>query len=348
MRTSNDILLSRIVFGSMLVRIKDRNYVYRKATKEINYKADLLYEETLQDNIYSGWMLLENTQFILMENGLWGPEHDMTLKGLEKKIEDNKVALFENFPFSKKRQEYKRKLANDKKQQANLYNTRHSLDQHTLESYAARIRNEFLIMNCLYDGSNKKKVFTSKKKSESDFLNDCANEIAKNIPSIDNLKGLVKSEIWKSYWNASGKTNVFGPDASDYTDEQRVLINLSRMYDSVYEHPECPSDEVISDDDALDGWMVFQKRKREKEKKTQALSSKASKANNAAEVFVMATDKQEAQEVFDLNSMDARMTLQERQKTVLSSEKPIDEFFLPDVQREVNFKMSQGLPGKRG
>lgn len=326
----------------MLVRIRNKQYVYRKASKEINYKADLLYEETLQDHIYDDWLTLDRTVYVLMENGLWSNQHDNTIKELDKKLEALKVLLFENFMLSKKRQDYRNQIKNVRKQIDKLSVVRHSLDQHTIESYAARIRNEYLIMSCLYNSNNTRKVFNKSKKNDSDFLNDCANEIAKNIPNIDTLKELAKSEIWKSYWNASGKNNVFGSDASDYTDEQRVLINLSRMYDSVYEHPECPSDEVVQDNDALDGWMIFQKQKREKEKKTQSITGAGSKANNAAEVFVMATDKQEAQEIFDLNSQNSRQVLQERQKTVLSADKPIDEFLLPDVQRDVQMKFNQG------
>lgn len=341
MRTSNDILLSRIVFGSILVRIKNKDYTYRKASKEINYKADLLYEETIQDHIYDGWLTLDKTSIVLMENGLWGNIQENTLQQLEKQLEDYKVVLFENFMFTKKKQEAKKKIYNIRQQINKLSMTKHSLDQHTLESYASRIRNEYLIMNCLYNSINTRKVFTKQKKTESDFLNDCANEIAKVMPNVDALKNLAKSETWKSYWSASGKVNVFGYDCSDYTDEQRVLINLSKMYDSVYEHPECPSDDIINDDDALDGWMIFQKRKREKEKKKQILSSKTSKANSAGEVFFMASDEQEASEIFDLNDDPLRKTIQQRQNVALSSEQPVDEFNLPDVQAEIQMRMNR-------
>lgn len=347
MRTSNDILLSRIVFGSTLVRIRNKQYVYRKASKEINYKADLLYEETLQDHIYDGWLTQDKTVFVLMENGLWSNQHDIMLKELDKKLENAKVLLFENFMFTKKKQDYRNQLKSIRKQLDQYYTVKHSLDQNTIEAYASRIRNEYLIMNCLYNSNNTRKIFTATKKNDSDFLNDCANEIAKTIPNVDTLKELVKSDIWKSYWNASGKSCVFGNDASDYTDEQRVLINLSRMYDSVYEHPDCPNDEIIMDNDALDGWMIVQKQKREKEKKTQTITGTGSKANNAAEVFVMATDKQEAQEIFDLNAQESRKVLQERQKVVLSSNKPIDDILLPDVQRDLQMKINQG-PIKKG
>lgn len=343
MRTSNDILLSRIVFGSTLVRIRNKQYVYRKASKEINYKADLLYEETLQDHIYDGWLTQDKTVYVLMENGLWSNQHDTIVKELEKKLDSVKVLLFENFMFSKKKQNYSNQLKSIKKQLDQYYTVKHSLDQNTIEAYASRIRNEYLIMSCLYNANNTRKIFTANKKNDSDFLNDCANEIAKTIPNVDTLKELVKSDIWKSYWNASGKSCVFGNDASDYTDEQRVLINLSRMYDSVYEHPDCPNDEIIMDNDALDGWMIVQKQKREKEKKTQTITGTGGKANNAAEVFVMATDKEEAQEIFDLNTQEARKTLQEKQKVVLSSDKPIDDILLPDVQRDLQMKINQGL-----
>ena len=39
------------------------------------------------------------------------------------------------------------------------------------------------------------------------------------------------------------------------------------MYDNIQESMDCPTEDVINDDDMLDGWFIVQNRKREKDKK---------------------------------------------------------------------------------
>ena len=92
--------------------------------------------------------------------------------------------------------------------------------------------------------------------------------------------------MWRGYWNAD-KTNIFDKCTTELTDEQRALLNISRMYDNIYEHPECPDDKIIEDDDALDGWMILQKRKNDKDKKKSQFDSSNPNLKNSGEVFVM-------------------------------------------------------------
>ena len=78
---------------------------------------------------------------------------------------------------------------------------------------------------------------------------------------------LARNNPWRSYWS-SEKTarGVFGVCAAETTTEQRTIMMFSSMYDSVYESGEAPEDNVIEDDDMLDGWFLIQKQKREQEK----------------------------------------------------------------------------------
>jgi hypothetical protein len=46
------------------------------------------------------------------------------------------------------------------------------------------------------------------------------------------------------------------------------------MYDNVYESMECPPDEVIKDDDMLDGWFIQQHKDREKKLKEKSTDEK--------------------------------------------------------------------------
>lgn len=121
----------------------------------------------------------------------------------------------------------------------------------------------------------------------------------------------------------------------DLTDEQRSLLNISKMYDSIYEHPECPEERVIADDDMLDGWMIIQRKNAERSKKQKSLSNN-DKINNASEVFLMTETKDDIKNVLDLNTEEGRMILQEKTRFISqNSDKTIEDFDLPNVQREL-------------
>ena len=63
----------------------------------------------------------------------------------------------------------------------------------------------------------------------------------------------------------------------------------SSLYDNIQESPDCPSNEVINDDDMLDGWMIIQKRNREQAKLQKDAENKFGnkKISNADEVFIV-------------------------------------------------------------
>ena len=48
---------------------------------------------------------------------------------------------------------------------------------------------------------------------------------------------------------------------SKLIDQKNILI-LSRMYDNVQESLDCPADDIMQDDDMLDGWFIHQKNKK--------------------------------------------------------------------------------------
>ena len=265
--TDNDILLYRIITGLQFVEFNHSQYIVKPPSGTISYKANIIYNKTIEENMYSGWLMMQDTEMVLIDNGLWHPNNNTVLSNLDKKIDSLKIELYENFMISNKRRDLKKQISITNKHKQKLLDTKHSLDSTTLEHYAARIKNEFVIINTLYNSKNQR-VLLNKKQTQSDFLNGIIAALSHLMPTIADIKRLARSELWKSYWGASlaSKTPIFKGIVSDWTDEQRALVNLSRMYDSIRDHSESPSDDVINDDDALDGWMLVQKRKAEKEK----------------------------------------------------------------------------------
>ena len=127
---------------------------------------------------------------------------------------------------------------------------------------------------------------------------------------------------------------MFSGVVSDWTDDQRSLVSFSQMYDSVYEHPECPDDKIIDDDDMLDGWMIVQKRKIAKAKKQAQVDDINPNLKNAGEVFLFGKQKEEVEEILSLNSKEALYRMKEK-INYINRVGSSEDSKLPDVQRQI-------------
>jgi len=96
------------------------------------------------------------------------------------------------------------------------------------------------------------------------------------------------------------------------------LILWSSMYDNIQESMECPTEEVIADDDMLDGWFILQRRKQKSEKAKSELESKTSnqKIANSDEIMIMTDSAKEAENIHGMNSFGSEMIRQQRLNTV--------------------------------
>jgi hypothetical protein len=341
--TDNDLLLYRIITGLHFIEFHNYKYIVKPATGTIHYKANILYSQTIQDNMYSGWLMLADTEYVLIENNLWTSNNNTILSNLDKKLETLKIDLYENYMITNKRKDFKKQIGFTNKHKQKLLDIKHSLDSTTLEHYAARIKNEFVIINTLYDQNNKK-VFLNKKHTQSELLNGIMSALSHSMPSISDIKKLARSEVWRSYWGASlaSKTPVFKSIVSEWTDEQRALINLSRMYDSIRDHSESPSEDIINDDDALDGWMLVQKRKADKEKSKNKVDGMLSnKVKNSSEVFIMADSKETEKEIFGLNDAVGAMKLNNKFNYIKQKGSEVADGELPDVRMDINNKLNE-------
>ena len=112
----------------------------------------------------------------------------------------------------------------------------------------------------------------------------------------------------------------------------------SRMYDNVYENPERPSEEVIEDDDMLDGWFAKLRRESEKERKQREVDSilnkKGANKGGKGETFVVAGSREEADKIRDINGINERMKMRQRDAAVKQKGK-LEEQDLPDVKLEL-------------
>tara|TARA_R100000908_G_scaffold63654_1_gene45244 strand:+ start:46 stop:423 length:378 start_codon:yes stop_codon:yes gene_type:complete len=115
------------------------------------------------------------------------------------------------------------------------------------------------------------------------------------------------------------------------------------MYDSVHESPEAPSEELIADDICLDGWFIIQRKKQEKQKKSNQVDGmiQNEKIRNAGEVFVMAEDSKDAGQIYDLNDGFARGTIKQREAQLKQKEGQVNFTELNDVRQDIEIQRTQ-------
>lgn len=329
-----NLYLSRILSGFYVFLYKDVKYKLIYPDVSIKYEAELYSESEYENNKFNNWLTEDQILYTLIDMGIWTHDGDNYLKNLEKQIEDNKIELYKNFLNPNKIKQYRKTLDNLRKSYARLFEKRHSLDHITASGYSTLLKNQYILVNSLYDINNNK-LFNNIQDVDQNMLNDISLIVGQNNIDINIFRAISRSDNWRNYWSAN-KESLFDKSTVNWTDEQRTLVVLTKMYDSAHEHPECPPDNVFDDDDMFDGWMILQKRESDKNRnKNRAEKMFDKKLGKAQEVYIMANSKEEAQNIYSLNDANAAHIIKERNNAILRTNKDIPEASLPDVQRNI-------------
>lgn len=328
-------LIYRISSGKLYFSYDDTCYILNYPSVDLRYEAEILYNSIIENDLYEEWMRKDSLAPILNKLGLWNSAQDKLLSQIEKSIENMKYDLYINRNDPKRVKSTRKDLSTYKESLNELYVKKHYLDNLTLEDYAQSKKQEFLIRNTLHYKHSDSRVFSDKLDSISyNDYNNIVNTINEYAITIEEYKKVARNETWKTIWNC-GKDNVFGKPAIDLTDEQRTLINLSVMYDRIYEHPEAPNETVLSDDDMLDGWMIYQKRQSEKQKQENDANSVSNRHGNAKEIFIVA-DRDEVGDIMALNGAESQRIIKQREALIKNSnEDGVNVTSLPDVQMDL-------------
>lgn len=329
-----EFLLYRIFSGKLFFYYKNDKYELVSPSIQMRYEAQLLYNNTINDEKYNDWLREDNLERILISLGLWTMDTSTIIKSLEKRIDDTKVALYNDRALKDKTKSNRKNLDNYHKQLGSILNKKTEIFSHTLEGYASSLKNEYIICRTLYkDGERVFSDDTKNNQNSYTLFNNIVNEVNDHVIDTISFKKLARNNIWRMYWNCN-KNNIFPGSVSEWTFDQRTLVSISKMYDNVFEHPESPEDSVIEDDDMLDGWMILQRRKIESQKKQNKIDNLNPKLQKAQEVFLMANNTEEAQEVLSMNTSESLIKMKQRQAHI-DATGASSQLQLPDVQMDL-------------
>lgn len=330
--------LSRIMCGYYLFIYADKKYKLEYPSIELKYEAEILAEQMYQNCKFEDWPTLRSVVDILVEYGLWEYHFEMDIKRLEKNIEDLKIEIFKSYLNDKKLKQLKRTLYQNERRLNDLFTKKHLFDHITIEGFVDSVKSQFLLSRSILNENNEK-IFCDENANQL-LLQKISAAVSSHAIDVITFRKIARSNLWMNYWGTK-REDVFNGPSINWTDEQKTLVRVSKMYDSAREHPECPPDDVFDDDDAFDGWMISERRKSEKTRIENRLEKNLPKSHkNSGEVFIMAGSQKEAEQIYELNDSQTRGIIKERNK-VINSTKKIDDTNLPDVRRNITIQNNE-------
>jgi hypothetical protein len=325
-------VLNRIIQGRLRLRLGDLVLFIEEPCKDIIERSFDIYEDARKTAFYSGVYIKQEVLEILLEHDMWTPLDDKEADRLEKEIENLKVEAFQSFVQKSKLAAIKRSIRNKERQITKLKFKKHQFDHVTCSGLANFARKCWIIQNTTKTELGESYDF--KEISISSLLEIVADQEIQ----VETFRKIARTQPFRGMWNLSKKTgDLFGGSAIDVDKNKLALISYAQMYDSVYENPESPKEEVIEDDDCLDGWFIQQRRKHEKDKKQSQIESMISneKVANSDEIFLMASNKEDIENIYSLNDIQSRSKVRNRQSQIESEDKQISFTEFHDVKQDL-------------
>jgi hypothetical protein len=286
-------LIAKIMSEYRRVRL-NRTYLIRQNVPwDIKERADGVREDILYKYRFDGWIRREYSPAILVMRGVLEENYTDQINLLQKRADDYKFQLYLERRNPRSTVKLRQQINNTHASLSKLLDKLYSIDQYTLD-YFAEQESFFYILS---------RIVKPQVKNRQKLIR-LANLM--QLISLKDIRRLARSDTWRAYW-AAKKQAIFRH--TPLSNEQLSLATFSRMYDNVYSHPEKPESFVIDDDDMLDGWVLSHDREDLVQSKV-----KNSKVAQSNEVFVMAGDQVQANEVYAKNSPEARLAQQTRQK----------------------------------
>lgn len=332
-----DFFISQICAGFTIIDIGGQKLKVYPPTKDIWYESNYTFIEVYEQALEGGCVEEEDLFKHLCMNG-WKDENLKELEDiLPKHIEYFKTQIYETFLRKGEREKARTYLRTAEREYNRLFALRHSLDHLTAVGVATFSRWQFLIEKTTrnMDGS----PFNFAKASTHAILS------AYYESQLDDLtiREVAKTDKWKSIWQFGKRNNrIFNCEAIESTDEQRKIVAWSSLYDSIHEMPDCPTEDVINDNDAFDGWLILKDRQQKQDRKKANAEDRFAVHGNADEIFVPVKSNEEADSIDSLNSVTSRNIIKNRLDTIRNHGFVTDDQF-SDVRMKNTILANQSI-----
>lgn len=341
-----NLYVSQLLAGYTICEVGDRTVFVGAPTLLSNIYAEKKYIEAIRDGELNDLMSEDKKLELLMSLGLWSLQEEKEFSELPKEIENLKVSLYNAYEKFKMRDAIRKQINQKRTRFTKLIKRRSKYDFLTIEGNAQLVKLKYLICSAAYD-ENGEKIWSNLDflQEEGKFVERLIQSYQKNEMKDDIIRYISHNDPWKLIWMSSkgfgGK--LFDAESIGHlTKEQMSVINWSRLYDNIYENPECPPAEVINEDDMLDGWLIVQSNKRKNEQ---------AKKDGAGENFILVENPEDVSRVHQMNSPQAKLVKAQRMSALKKAGGKLEEQHMPDsklaVREQAMQKFREQVKGNR-
>jgi len=269
----------------------------------LKYLAEIYSQQEYDKAFSAGMMTEEDAIQLAIDTGEWSDEEeDLLSNKLPKNIDQMKLDYYHRFYITSSKNEIKKKIEEVSKKINSLYYKKMNYYENTCEHIKQLFFKSYCLERCIID-KDKNKIDSS-----IYSINKITREYNKGKIDSESVRKFSKNGKWRLIWSASKETGTPFLN-TDLNDDQLELISWTKMYDSIHQSMDCPPDEIIQDDIAIDGWFLDQSKKREQEQLKEKAESKLSKTKGGGDLFIMAHNKEEVDNIINMNTPQGKQTL---------------------------------------
>ena len=338
-RLEKDQLISQISSGVLIYPDKGRFLYIKPATSLLRQESYLYYSAIIDECMFEDWLTSDEAVQVSINNDLYKKEDEERLKAIEKQIDGLKEDMFLKRILEPKRVSLNRKnIRQLEKTAATILAGKHAFDHMTAEGFAELCRQGYILRESIFDKQGNKVSIDE----DSPLYEKISGFVVQSYVSPEKAREIARTDPWRSYWNAANGNNPFGGAIIDYTDSQRALISFSVYYDNVWKHPECPTEDVVNDDDMLDGWAIIQRKKSGEQGKKEIVPGD----DGESDLFLVAKNEEHRRKIDSMNDQQGRELKIQREKTIQKKGKLTEDQFI-DVQANLREQAKQNILNRR-
>jgi hypothetical protein len=337
-----EYFIARIRSGAYRVEQSGITLKIISPTIDDEYAISVVYMKSYERALEAELMTEDEMLDWMRSKYLWTEDDDTKTTTIEKDLERLRVEIF-NCRYQSNKREHVRKYIRAAETALNKQSTKkHENQQNTCEGIANLEKSLAFIKQCTFIG-NEPCDF------ESIDITNILYEFNSMILKEKDIRELARNDPWRSLWlmRESCDLKLFANQDRELSIDQKNLLVWSRMYDNIQESMDCPTDDVIDDDDLLDGWFIIQRKKQEKERAESELENRVDneKISNSQEVFIIAETQKDAENINQVNTYGSQMIKKERMAVIKEKGEAKDLDFR-DQQIKMNQLSNEQFKGK--
>lgn len=302
--------MSRIRCGFLYLKVNNIRIKVLTPTIEDEYLSNEVFMDSFDEARSDDILTFDEMVKWMREKELWSDEKEQKIEGCKKDIEKLKIEIFDARNNERLRETIRLYLRAAERGLIKYQSEKDELFSKTCEGIALQDKAMFLFERCCFIGSEHINI------KDIDLT---SLYYQYNLLQLDEsqLRELARNDPWRLHWYSKDHVSLFANEKNrGLSNDQKGILIWSNMYDNIQESIDCPTEDVINDDDLLDGWFIIQRRKQQNQKAKTELEQRANeKIANSDEIMIMVNSQKQAEHVHNMNSIGGEVIRSQRINT---------------------------------